>query len=100
MAMKLLMRRCATLAFAGGWLFVGSAVAQTAQSPSAPATTSGAAAPAPATRNTGHLPATVHQQRVLRNLHKNRTTKTMPATVHQQRVLRNLHTHPSAEPTH
>jgi len=93
MAMKMLMRRYATLAFAGGWLFVGSAVAQTTQSASPPAT-------APATRNTGHMPATVHQQRVLRNLHNNRVTKKMPATVHQQRVLRNLHTHPSAAPTH
>jgi hypothetical protein len=98
MAMKLLMRRYATLAFAGGWLLVGSAVAQTTQPTNPPATKPGAAAPA--TRNTGHMPATVHQQQVLRNLHRNPSTKKMPATVHQQGVLRNLNTHPSAAPTH
>jgi len=87
MAVKLLMRRYAALAFAGGWLFVGSAVAQTTPSTSQ-------------TRNAGQMPATVHQQQVLRNLHRNRVTKTMPATVHQKRVLRNLHPHPSAAPTH
>jgi len=97
MTMKLLMRRYATLAFAGGWLFVGSAVAQTTQPTNPPATTTRAEH---GSRNTGHMPATVHQQRVLRNMHPNRTTKKMPATVHQQRVLRNLHPHPSAAPTH
>jgi hypothetical protein len=100
MAMKLLMRRYAILAFAGGWLFAGSAVAQTTQPTNPPATTPRAAPAARATGTAGNMPATVHQQRVLRNLHKNRSTKTMPATVHQQQVLRNLHTHPSAEPTH
>ncbi len=99
MAMKLLMHRCAVLGLAGGWLLAGSAIAQPTNTPgTTPGTTAGTPA-TPSTRNTGHLPATVHQQQTLRNLHSNRS-HTMPATVHQKRVLRNLHTHPSAAPTH
>lgn len=73
---KLLMQRCAALALASGWLFVGAAVAQPVRT---------------------HMPATQHQQRVLRNTRDNHSRK-IPATVHQKRVLRNLHPHPSATP--